>query len=197
LESANQFRPAPPFAYDSAEMAAELAELRAFERTPVTNAAAMFWEFGAGGRHIHLFWNDTASQLILASEWGDDPVLAAQAYALTNIAAYDAVVGCWDAKYTYWAMRPFQVDPAFTPLFTTPSHPSYPSAHSCLSGAAAGVLAELFPADSGRLMTVLTEVGEARIWGGIHFRSDIDAGLALGENVAAAVLARAVHTGDQ
>lgn len=197
LESGDQFRPAPPFAYDSAELAAEMAELREFERTPVTNAAAMFWEFGAGGRHIQFYWNDMASQLILASEWGNDPVLAAQAYALTNIAAYDAVVGCWDAKYTYWAMRPFQLDSEFTPLFSTPGHPSYPSAHSCLSGAAAGVLAELFPADRERLMSTLTEIGEARIWGGLHFRSDVVAGLELGENVAAAVVDRALHNSAQ
>lgn len=197
LESGDQFRPAAPFAYDSEELAAEMAELRDYERTPVSNAAAMFWEFGAGGRHIHLYWNDTANQLILASEWGDDPILAAQAYALTNIAAYDAVVGCWDAKYTYWAMRPFQLDPEFTPLFGTPGHPSYPSAHSCLSGAAAGVLAELFPADRERLMSTLTEIGEARIWGGLHFRSDVDAGRELGENVAAAVVDRVLHDDNQ
>lgn len=197
MESGDQFRPEPPLAYDSDELAAEMAELREFERTPVTNAAAMFWEFAAGGRHIHLYWNDMASQLILASELSDDPVRAAQAYALTNIAGYDGVVGCWDAKYSYWAMRPAQLDPEFKPLFTTPGHPSYPSAHSCISGAAAGVLAELFPADRERLMSTLTEIGEARIWGGIHFRNDVVAGTELGKNVAAAVLAHAINNGGQ
>jgi membrane-associated phospholipid phosphatase len=195
LESPDQFRPAPPPAYDSEQLAAEMEELRSFERTPATNASAMFWEFGAGGRHIHWFWNDVANQLILASGWEDHPPVAARAYALTNIAAYDSMVACWDAKYTYWAMRPFQLDPEFTPLFTTPGHPSYPSAHSCISTAAASVLAYLFPADSERLMTFVSEVGDARMWGGIHFRSDIVAGTELGHNVADAVITHAMGDG--
>lgn len=197
LESGDQFRPEPPAAFDSAELAAEMDEVRNFERTPVTNAKAMFWEYGAGGRHVHWYWNDVANQLILGAEWGDDPLLAARAYALTNIAGYDSTVACWDAKYTYWAIRPFQLDPEFKPLFGTPGHPSYPSAHSCLSMAPASILAYLFPADGERLMGIVDEIGEARIWGGIHFRSDIEAGLEIGRNVAEAVIAREATNGAQ
>ena len=197
LESPDQFRPAPPAAYDSEELAAEMDELYAFERTPVSNAIAMFWEYGAGGRHVHWYWNDMANQLVLAARWEDQPLLAARAYALMNIAGYDSGIGCWDAKYTYWAMRPAQVDPEFKPLFNAPGHPSYPSAHSCFSMASASVLAELFPADTERLMTIVNEVGEARIWAGIHFRSDIEAGQAIGQNVANAVMARALSNGAQ
>ena len=50
LESPDQFRPPPPPAYDSEQLAAEMAELVAFERNPVNTSLAMFWEFGAGGR---------------------------------------------------------------------------------------------------------------------------------------------------
>lgn len=191
LESPDQFRPVAPPAVDSEQFAAEMAELHAFERTPVTNAKAMFWEYGAGGRHVYWYWNNEASQLILSSEVYDDALLAARAYALVNIAGHDATVACWDAKYTYWAMRPFQFDAEFKPLFTTPGHPSYPSAHSCYSMSAVGVLAHLFPSDRERLMDIVTEVGEARIWGGIHFRSDIVAGLELGQYVGAAVISQA------
>lgn len=197
LETPDQFRPAPPPAYDSAQLADEMQELRAFERTPVTNGKAMFWEYGAGGKHIHWYWNDVATQLVLAAQWEDYPLHAARVYALANIAAYDSVVACWDAKYAYWAMRPFQYDPAFTPLFATPGHPSYPSAHSCISTAAADVLGYEFPAEYDHLMTTVDEIGEARIWGGIHFRSDIVAGTALGHDVANAVIARAMRDGAQ
>lgn len=197
LESGDQFRPEAPAAFDSEQLAAEMDELRAFERTPVTNAKAMFWEYGAGGRHVHWYWNDVANQLILGAEWGSDPLLAARAYALTNIAGHDSVVACWDAKYTYWAMRPFQLDLEFKPLFGTPGHPGFPSAHSCLSMAPAGVLAHLFPADGERLMTIVHEIGEARLWGGIHFRSDIVAGQEIGRNVAVTVIARDSSNGAQ
>jgi membrane-associated phospholipid phosphatase len=188
LTSPDQFRPGPPPAYDSAEMAAEMEEIRTFERTPVTNAVAQFWEFGAGGRRGYWFWNEVASRLILEARWDDNPPMAARAYALTNIAGYDSYVACWDAKYTYWAMRPFQIDPEFKPLVTTPNHPSYPAAHACLSSAMTGVLSSLFPVNAEEVTALAKEAGEARIWAGIHFRSDVEAGNELGLNVADAVM---------
>ncbi|MBA3872769.1 MAG: vanadium-dependent haloperoxidase, partial [Anaerolineae bacterium] len=195
LTSGDQFRPAPPPAYDSEQMANDMAEVKAFERTPVSNAIAMFWEFGAGGRRIYWFWNDVASRSILEAGWNDNAPLAARAYALTNIAADDGAIACFDAKYTYWAMRPFQVDPEFKPLFTTPNHPSYPSAHSCISTSTATVLAELFPANAAEVLSLATEAGEARIWGGIHFRTDVVVGTKLGEDVANAVITYANSDG--
>jgi membrane-associated phospholipid phosphatase len=190
LTSPDQFRPDAPPAYDSEELAVQMAELREFERAPITNAAATFWEFGAGGRRIYWFWNDVASRLILASPSRDNAPLAARAYALVNIAGYDSMVACWDAKYTYWMIRPFQLDPEFTPLFTTPNHPSYPSAHSCMSSGMAGVLAHLFPTDAEEVRLLASEASESRIWGGIHYRIDVEAGTEIGENIATAVIER-------
>ncbi len=195
LTSGDQFRPAPPPAYDSAQMATDMAEVKAFERTPASNAIAMFWEFGAGGRRIYWFWNDVASRSILEAGWNDNAPLAARAYALTNIAADDGAIACFDAKYTYWAMRPFQIDPEFKPLFTTPNHPSYPSAHSCISTSTATLLAELFPANAAEVLSLATEAGEARIWGGIHFRTDVVVGTKLGADVANAVITYANSDG--
>lgn len=188
LSSPDQFRPAPPLAYDSDELAAEMDELRTFERTPVTDSRAMFWEFAAGGRLLYWFWNDVASRLILEADWNANAPEAARAYALANIAGYDAMIACWDAKYTYWAIRPFQLDPEFKPLFNTPNHPSYPSAHSCMSSAMGGILAHLFPANAEEVTALAQQAGESRIWAGLHFRSDIIAGETLGLNVAEAVL---------
>ncbi len=193
LTSPDQFRPAPPPAYDSPELATEMDELRRLERTPATNSAALFWEWGAGGRRNYWFWNDEATRAILEANLHNDPVAAAQIYALANIAGHDSVVACWDAKYAYWAPRPFQIDPSFTPLFNTPNHPSYPSAHSCLSTAVADVLSYFFPADAERFMRLAEEAGETRILAGIHFRSDVEAGTALGKAVGDAVIARAMH----
>jgi membrane-associated phospholipid phosphatase len=178
-------------------MAAEMAEVKNFERTPVTNAYAMFWEFAAGGRRIHWYWNEQASRLILEARWDDNAPMAARAYALANIAGLEGMVACFDAKYTYWAMRPFQLDPEFTSLFTTPNHPSYPSAHSCISGSVAGVLAGLFPSDAEALLGLATEASEARIMGGIHFRSDLVAGLQVGEDISNNILEYAMNDGSQ
>ena len=62
----------------------------------------------------------------------------------------DAAIGCWDAKYAYNFWRPITAirsttsDTTWSPLFATPSHPDYPSGHSCVSGAAGVVLANEF-----------------------------------------------------
>jgi membrane-associated phospholipid phosphatase len=101
------------------------------------------------------------------------------------------MVACWDTKYTYWLIRPFQLDPEFSPLFATPNHPSYPSAHSCISSAMSGVLAHLFPTDAAEVDSLAQEATESRLWGGIHYRIDLEAGTEIGENVAAALIERA------
>src|SRR5271166_878550 len=40
-----------------------------------------------------------------------DAPRAALIYAAMSVAHNDSMVACWDAKYTYWAIRPCQVDP--------------------------------------------------------------------------------------
>lgn len=193
LSSPDQFLPEPPPAYDSEQLAAEMEELRGFERTPFSNGKAMYHEFGNGARFSNQNWNNIASRLILEARWDDNAPMAAQAYALMNIAAYDSAVACFYAKYTYWAIRPFQYDPEYTPVFTTPNHPSYPSAHSCVSMSMAAILANYFPVNAEELTALVKESSEARIWGGIHFRSDIVAGEALGMDVANAILAHVMR----
>lgn len=197
LESGSEFRPKPPFAYDSPEREAEMEELRNFERTPKSNTQALFWEYGAGGMRVHVFWNEQLSRKLLEYGLDDNPPRAARAFALMNIAFYDSTVACWDAKYAYWTLRPVHYDPDFQPLFNTPGHPSYPSAHSCLSGAAAGVIGYLFPSEAERYQPLLETIGEARIWGGLHYRSDVTAGQNLGQNVAEKVIEHARNDGSE
>jgi membrane-associated phospholipid phosphatase len=172
-------------------MAAELHEVRRFRRTPKSNADALFWEHAAGGARSVQFWNQVLDRKILEYRLAEDPPRAARAYALLNVAFYDAAVACWDAKYAYWAIRPAQLDPTIAPLFATPEHPSYPSGHSCLSVAAASVLGHLFPRERAVFDALATEASESRLWAGIHFRSDLAAGRALGRAVAERVVARA------
>jgi membrane-associated phospholipid phosphatase len=192
LVSADELRPPPPPAHDSAEIAAELDEVRRFERTAKTNADALFWEYAAGGARSYQFWNDLLGRKLLEHRLEHNGPRAARAYALLHVAFYDVAVACWDAKYAYWAMRPVQVDPSFEPLFTTPEHPSYPSGHSCFSAAAASVLGHLFPRDAGLFEALAAEASESRLWAGIHFRSDLAAGRALGRAVAERVTARSI-----
>jgi membrane-associated phospholipid phosphatase len=104
------------------------------------------------------------------------------------VAHYDAMVACWDAKYVYWAIRPFQLDPTLATLFATPNHPSYPAAHATNSTAIADVMSYLFPTRSATFRSMAGEAGRSRMVAGIHFQSDIDAGNTLGHKIAQAVI---------
>ena len=112
----------------------------------------------------------------------------ARMLAATMGATWDANIACHDAKYTYWTPRPSQVDPSIKPLIGLPTHPSYPSNHSCDSGAAAEVLGAYFPSRRDALWAMALEAGESRIDGGIHYRFDLEAGLAIARGSAAAAI---------
>jgi hypothetical protein len=70
-----------------------------------------------------------------------------------------------------------------------PSHPSYPSAHSCISGAMTGVRAAEFPSERYRVDSVAQEASLSRMHAGIHYRFALDAGLAFGRGGAAEAVA--------
>src|SRR3989454_974807 len=186
LRSADQFRPAPPPAFGSPSYLAALAEVRHISdtRTAEQVTIALFWARGAGTSSISGFWN------VIAAGWIEESGLrereATHVFALLDAAMMDAAIGCFDAKLTYWFIRPPQADPAIKLILAIglPNHPSYPSAHSCFSGAAVGMLSEFFPAKADSLNAMVTEAGLARIYAGIHYRFDVDVGQQLGRQVA-------------
>ena len=194
LEAGDQFRPGPPPAFDSEQMAEELAELKTFERTNLTNITASHWEY-YGGRAVFEYWTDQTSQKLFEERLDTNPPRAARAYALGSVALYDTFVATGDAKYTYWAIRPFMLDETVTTVFATPNHPSYPAFHASLSGAMETVLGALFPRDAAYFEGLAEESSWSRLWAGIHFRSDIEAGRALGRSVGRAVVERARQDG--
>jgi membrane-associated phospholipid phosphatase len=129
---------------------------------------------------------EIARELIVSHHRSDAE--AAQIMFLMGAASFDALIGCFEAKYHYWLIRPPQADAGIVTAFPTPPHPSYPSAHSCSSGALAGVLAATFPSEAGRLAAIAEESSLSRLYAGIHYRFDMEAGLALGRAVAAKAL---------
>jgi PAP2 superfamily len=184
LSSGDEFRPGPPPAFGSAEFLAALAEVRQISdtRTPEQLASAIFWHVNqspfANGP-----MNALARELIVRHRRKDAE--AARILFLANASAFDALIGCFDAKYHYWFIRPPQADPGIVTPFPTPAHPSYPSAHSCISGAMTEALAQAFPSERDRAEALAEEASLSRLYAGIHYRFDMVAGLALGRAVAA------------
>jgi hypothetical protein len=97
-----------------------------------------------------------------------------------------------------------EADPNFLPFIVTPCFPSYPSNHGSGSNGGAEVLRRLY-GESGHLITasnpaatpivlqytsfkqITDDISDARVYGGIHFRTDQDAGASLGRAVGTAV----------
>jgi membrane-associated phospholipid phosphatase len=191
MTSGDQFRPPPPPAFGSGAFLTDLNEIRTLSdnRTAAQLASALFWNFPTGTFTPPGYWNLVASNHV--TEHALDERAATRMYALMHAAMMDALIGCWDAKYYYWTIRPSQADPLITLAFALPNHPSYPSGHSCVSAAAATVLGSLFPNEQVELGALVTEAGLSRMYAGIHYRFDIDAGRELGEAVAQWAIAHA------
>ena len=189
LTTSDQFRPPPPPAPGSPQMVADLAEVMRYQRTPQSRRISYFWAVIPELRE----WIAITNLKIFKSRMDDDPPWAARAMALVMIASDDSFIGCFEAKYHYLAPRPFQVDPNVEMLFPAPNHPSYPAAHGCGDGAAEAVLSYLFPNDASYFKERAEEGALSRLWAGIHFPSDLDAGLKLGRSVGQLTVEKAVH----
>ncbi|MEJ7813176.1 MAG: phytanoyl-CoA dioxygenase family protein [Gemmatimonadaceae bacterium] len=181
LASNDQLRPPAPPAFGSEAFREALAEVRSVTdaRTPEQAALAVKWAYSSGSIRTPGYWNVVAADLIHRDRL--DEKRAARVFAVLNIALSDATIACFDAKYTYWLIRPSQADPAIKLTISLPTHPSFPSSHSCTSGAGAEALSAFFPGDAERLHALADEIGISRLYAGLHYRFDIDAGLAIGE----------------
>jgi hypothetical protein len=169
-------QPGPPPSTSSGQMARELEEVRRTVDglTREQLAVAHRWNDGAGTYTPPGHWNDIAAEHVRDARMTE--VRAARAFALLNMAMHDAAVGCWAVKYRWFNPRPHQLDPRIGTVVGLPNFPAYPSGHSTFSAAAAEVLSYLFPHAAGELAAMRDEAGISRLYGGIHYRSDIERG---------------------
>jgi membrane-associated phospholipid phosphatase len=194
LTSASEFRPAPPPACDSPQVQAETATVRNFPRTFVTNYKAFYWQSPEG---LQVWPYRHADKWMFEDGLDRNPPRAARVYALIGAVQFDAFIASQDGKFTYWYIRPHQLDPAIVPIFPVPNFPSYPSNHATFSTAKSEMLAYLFPAHADFIRAVGKEAGDSRIWAGIHFPMDNAAGVQLGKSVAQVFISWAQSDGSQ
>ncbi|MES3015295.1 MAG: hypothetical protein V4750_16430 [Pseudomonadota bacterium] len=190
MKSGDEFRVPPAAPWGSDAFKAQTREVRdiADARTNEQLRVAQNWEnltgsFAAGA------WNVRA-RAAMAAKGLDEPTTA-RVLATMHMAGFDGVVACHDSKYAYWVPRPSQADPGISVAITLPNHPSYPSNHSCISGAMGRVLDASIPGSNGMFEAMGRQAGTSRLYGGIHYQMDLDAG----EAIAAKVAARALQSG--
>jgi hypothetical protein len=162
LRSASQFRPDAPPPLDGSKYTRDYDEIMSvgaassLARTAEQTQIALFWRASPTA-----IWNPVLRQAIQSRSLTLSDT--ARIAALFYLAAADASIAVWEAKYYYnfWRPQPAIVngdadgnpwttgDSAWAPLVPTPPHPEYPSAHASNSGAMAAVLRVLFGKDPG------------------------------------------------
>jgi hypothetical protein len=176
-------RPGPPPSTTSAQMQQELAEVKRTvdNLTREQLAIAYKWADGVSTPTPPGHWNAIASEYLAGAHYSE--VRVARVLALLNMAMHDAGVACWDAKYAYFNPRPSQLDPSIRTVLGVPNFPSYVSGHSTFSAAAAVVLSYVFPSGATQFESMRDEAAISRLYGGIHYRSDIEVGKSHGARV--------------
>jgi len=119
------------------------------------------------------------------------PPYAARAYSYVTVAPFDALKAAWYYKFLYNRPAPWRVDSSIKPLMPATDLPAYPSEDAVLSGVTAEMLKLLFPAAVEEITLKAAEQRQAAVLAGKATASDVAAGLALGQAVATAFVARA------
>jgi len=212
LRSGSQFRPEPPPALDSDQYTRDYNEIkqtgiavdsnRSLEQTQI----ATFWRASPT-----TIWNNVLTQVVVTRNL--DLSDKARLFALFYLAAADASIACWEAKYVYNFWRPQPAirtgdfdnndltagNATWQPFVATPPHPEYPSGHTTNSSAMAKILVSEFGDNpGGPIVVTLTgitrswntfseavqEVVDARVYSGIHFRNSDEVSARMGGQIA-------------
>lgn len=222
LKTGDQFRPPAPPSLASPEWAAAISQVESLgqnpstARTPDETTIAKFW-----APPIWNTWNEIADNQIKGH--GTNLEQASHLLADLNLTFADSAIAFYDAKYHYQLWRPVTAIETGTPgnpanpnwlpqAGNTAADPSYPAAHSTISEAAATVLSAFFGPDQaltvssdvlpgvtrsfGSFQAAADEASMSRIFAGQHTSIDVNAGSALGEQVAHFVLEQPFGTGE-
>jgi len=193
--TAISLRPGPPPLVKSQQMADETKEILDFVNNPTPERLAIvhFWADGAGTYSPPGHWDAIAADDFITKNFSE--VRWARNMALVNMALMDAAIVCWDTKYFYFNPRPTQLDPNIKTLTGIPNFPAYISGHSTFSAAAATILGHIVPERKTAYQDMANEASLSRMYGGIHYRSDCELGLTVGNNVGAYAVQRAKTDG--
>lgn len=183
-------RPAPPNLAGSPAFQKEVAEVLSYSQNPTRahQAQVDFWADGIGTYTPAGHWNAIAADEFVKENYSE--VHWARNFALLNMAEMDAAICCWDTKYFYFNERPTQANPKIKTLTGIPNFPSYTSGHSNFSSAAAAVLNYLLPDRGSKFTELANQAAMSRLYGGIHYRSDVEVGLQTGAKVGAYAVQR-------
>jgi len=213
IESPWQFRAEGPPDLTSLKWAEDFNEVKAFgvlnnsSRTPEQTETGLFYAEHPGAQLMRNLRNFAASQSMSVAD-------RARLLAMLHVATADALIAVFDSKYYYNFWRPVtairagetdgndatEADVTWVALAPTPNHPEYPAAHGAVSTAYAETLRHFFGTKkvtitlsstlTGTTHTfhntddIIKEIIDARIYGGMHYRTSGVHGSVIGRKVA-------------
>jgi acid phosphatase (class A) len=177
LADITQFLPPPP-AQDSVQTKAEIEEILQYQntRTPEMVAAAQ-----ADAQETVFRFADVLG-----------PGFTSDKFPLTAsfFSRVHGEVGNFidSAKDYYHRPRPYDFDKRVRPCVDRPWNLSYPSGHATGGAVMAVLLAHMVPEKKEALLARGKVIGENRVLGGVHYRSDVVAGEIAGSLLAVKIL---------
>lgn len=224
MKQSSQFRPGPPPALKTATWTRDYNEIKELggrtsaKRTAEQTEVGRFWAVTGVAS-----WTPITRSLVAANPQRS-LVQNARLFALVNMAAADALITVFDAKYHYNFWRPITAirngaidgndatapEAGWVPLIETPMHPEYPCAHCISSSAVAAVLEAEFGAGEVPTMSMTsptlpgvtrkwqrisdysTEIQNARVWSGVHYRTSTVVGAKAGTAIGKYAVANAM-----
>ena len=198
FDSASTYRPDKPYELTSKRYGHDVNELKEIggavsTRTPAQTEHARFFSDQAYAQYSRALRG-------IAVARGLDVAESARLLGYVWVAAADTMIACWEAKYHYSFWRPTHAiqragtdgnpatspDPSWQPLLVG-NHPEYPSGHACLTAAITQSLKGYFgtkhvpmtftsnvvgaPKTYATLDDVVAAIEDARVWGGLHYRT--------------------------
>ncbi|HWL33479.1 MAG TPA: vanadium-dependent haloperoxidase [Gaiellaceae bacterium] len=198
FDSPSKYRPGKPYELTSKRYARDVNELKEIggvvsARMPFQTEHARFFSDQAYAQYSRAVRG-------IAVARGLDLAESARLLGYVWVAAADTMIACWEAKYHYYFWRPNHAiqragtdgnpdtspDPTWLPLLTG-NHPEYPSGHACLTAAITQSLKGYFgtkrvqmtftsnvvgaPKTYATLDDVVAAIEDARVWGGLHYRT--------------------------
>lgn len=165
IESADQFKPAPPPTFDLTEGSSFYKLVKEVydvgnQMEEEQRLIASFWDCNpfVMNQTGHVMF--ASKKITPGGHWmgitgiacrktGIDLMETTRVHALVSIALFDAFISCWDEKYRSALIRPETIinevmDPDWLPVLQTPPFPEHTSGHSVISSAAGVMMTELF-----------------------------------------------------
>jgi PAP2 superfamily len=198
-DSPSGYRPGGPLELSSKQYARDVAEVQELGRVDSATRTAAQTEtvrFFTDQAYVQY----SRALRGLANAHNLDLRESARLLGYVHVSTGDTMIACWEAKYHYYFWRPNHAiqradtdgnpatspEPGWLPLITG-NHPEYPSGHACFTAAVTESLRNYFGTKHvplaisstvvgttrtyGNLDDLVTDVENARVWGGLHYRT--------------------------